>query len=61
MEKLNEFMDDMVFFKEYIIFNKEKNIRRVEDYGIEEMDGMGRKDRWIDVARIKWRGGSGLG
>ena len=45
MEKLNEFMDDMVFFKEYIIFNKEKNIRRVEDYGIEEMDGMGRKDR----------------
>ena len=61
MEKLNEFMGDTVFFKEYIIFNGEKNIRRVEDCSIKEMDDMDRMDGWTDVVRTKWRGGSRLG
>ena len=58
VEQLNKFMGDMIFFEEDIVFNREKDIQRVKDSSIEEVDCVGGKERWIDMTRTERRYGS---
>ena len=58
VEQLNKFMSDMIFFAEDIVFNREKDIQRVKDSSIEEVDCVDGKERWIDMTRTERRYGS---
>ena len=53
-------MGDMVFFKEYIIFDGEKDVQEIKDGSIKKMDSMGREEQGVDIMRTERGCGSRL-
>ena len=54
-------MGDVVFFKEYIIFDREEDIQGIKDGSIKKVDSMGREEQGVDMTRMKRGCGSRLG
>ena len=61
MEQLNEFMNDVIFLKEYVVFEREEDVWGVEDGSIDKMDSVGREEGEIYMVRMKRESGSRLG